>query len=283
VNAACSRLALLSQKPSNRNLIRFCRIALTFAVAVLALPATGRPSDTGTLEIRFLGQCLHATDKARIKFSAYKPYGGGSEDARDIVLHNGHYSATLRTDYYLITLFMKDCVANFDAGVYSGVRRSIVVAPYPVLWRRQPVALVPSIYTATAESVQFTSSEVADIFEMPRSALFVVTPYEGLSVYLKDHSGKISTPITDGRSNYFDDVFEGDYTLVVFGSTELRALPIKIAGDFDCRQMRYDPRSLRRCQPQRSSSWDALNLVTSAGHGKRNYAWPAASTQLLEF
>jgi hypothetical protein len=225
--------------------MRFCRIALMFAVVVVASLVSGRASETGTLRIRFLGQCIHATDKAKIKFSAYKPYGGGTEDARDVVLHNGYYSAALRPDYYLITLFMKDCVANFDAGVYGGVTRSIVVAPYPVLWSRQPVALAPTLYTVRAEFIQFSSSKVADIYEVPRSALFVAVPYDGLTVYLKDGSGKVSTPITDGRSNYFDDVFEGDYTLVISGSTALRALPITIAGDFSTRVLRLSPDAIR--------------------------------------
>ncbi len=213
--------------------MRFLSAAL---VAVLAFeaPGSGHPLERGTLKIRFLGQCVHATDKVKIEFSAYKPYGGGSGDERQIVLRNGYYSAALRPDYYSITLFMKNCVANFDAGVYNGAARSLVVAPYPVIWRN----------VAAAQLLKISDSNVADVYSIPRNGLLVVVPYDGLSIYLKDHAGKISTPITEGRSNYFDDVFGGDYTLVVSSATELRSFPMKFAGDFSTRTVRLFPRDV---------------------------------------
>jgi hypothetical protein len=213
--------------------MRFLSAAL-LAVVALEAPGSGRPSEHGTLKIRFLGQCVHATDRVRIEFSAYKPYGGGTGDERQIVLRNGYYSAALRPDYYLITLFMKNCVANFDAGVYNGATRSLVVAPYPVIWRN----------VATAQLLKISDSTIADVYEMPRNGLLVIVPYDGLMIYLKDHSGKTYTPITEGRSNYFDDVFGGDYTLVVSSGTDLRSFPIKFAGDFSTRTLRLLPRDV---------------------------------------
>lgn len=80
---------------------------------------------------------------------------------------------------------------------------------------------------------------------MPRNALLVTVPYDGLSVSLESAKGLISVPVTEGHFNFFDGVFAGNYTVVVRGNTDLRTFPLRFAGDFSTRMLRLSPNDLK--------------------------------------
>jgi hypothetical protein len=196
-----------------------------------------RSAGYGAVSLRVVGECIHAKDKAILRLDAYKPYGGGGKDIqRDIVLRNGRYYFELPPDYYLTTLYMEKCRADFDLGIYGGVRRAIVIAAHPIIWSKGTVD-VPASQTLSAESIMFSGDKVADVYVVHRSAFLIRVPYDGISVCLKDAKGNVQVPITEGRANYFDDVYPGELTLVVSGSTTLRSFPIKSIGDFSAREI----------------------------------------------
>ena len=204
-----------------------------------------RSAGYGTVSLRVVGECIHAKDKATLRLDAYKPYGGGRDIHRDIVLRNGLYHFELPPDYYLATLYMEKCRADFDLGIYSDDRRSVVIAAHPVIWPKVPTVNTPESRTLSAESIIFPGDKVANVYVVPRSALLVRVPYDGMSVWLKDAKGNLQFPISEGRANYFDDVYPGNLTLVISGSTNLRSSQITATGDFSAKEIDLTPEQVR--------------------------------------
>jgi hypothetical protein len=223
----------------------FCIVAITVLMLGVGI-SQPRSNGYGTVSLRVIGECIHAKDKAILRLDAYKPYSGGGQDIyRDIVLRSGRYSFELPPDYYLATLYMEKCRADFDLGIYGGVRRAVVIAAHPIIQSKVHTVDAPLSRTLSAESILFSGDEVANVYVVHRSAFLIRVPYDGMSVCLKDAKGNLQVPITEGRANYFDDVYTGDLTLVVSGSTTLRSFPIKATGDFSAREINLTALQMR--------------------------------------
>jgi len=224
--------------------MRLISAAMSLLMLAVGSPQP-RPARYGSVSLRVIGECVHAKDAATLRLDAYKPHGGGSDIRRDIVLRHGQYHFELPPDYYLAMLYMEKCRADFDLGVYAGDQRSVVIAAHPVIWPKVPTVDTPESRTLSAESMMLTGDKVADVYVVPRSALLVRVPYDGMSVWLKDTNGNLQFPISQGRANYFDAVHAGKLTLIISGSTNLSSSQITLTGDFSAKEIDLTPEQVR--------------------------------------